>query len=121
MLAVAGHYQAVQLDRRRGVRYPRQRVFEQVALVEQGQVQRVGQQRALFVAHAYAVDPGAALDLAVGQGQSALAVVGIVFEATGVLAAVSQLQAALARQVPVDETALVVAAITAEQFALANQ
>ncbi|MNC18206.1 hypothetical protein D3C75_661030 [compost metagenome] len=121
LLAIAAHHQAVQLDWWRRLRYPGQRFVQQTALVEQRQVQRVGQQLAVLVPYAHAVAPGAAFDLAIGHDQPALAVVGIVEEATDVLAAVGQLQAALARQAPVGEGALVVAAIAAQQFAFADQ
>ncbi|MCY1426445.1 hypothetical protein D9M71_422660 [compost metagenome] len=121
MLAIAGHYQAIQLDRWRRARYPSQRLVQQPALVEQRQVQWVWQQLAILVAHAHAVGPCSAFDLATGQNQPPMAMVGIVQEAADVLAAVGQLQAALARQTPVGELTLVVAAIAAQQLAFADQ
>ncbi|MNP00097.1 hypothetical protein D3C76_918810 [compost metagenome] len=121
LLAIAGHHQAVELNGRLGQRDPGQCFFEQPSLIEQGEVERVGQQLAMLVAHAHAVDPVAALDLAIGQDQPTIAVVRVVGEPADVLAAIGQQQRAVAGQAPVDEAALVVAAIAAEQLAFADQ
>ncbi|PAV93612.1 hypothetical protein WR25_01231 [Diploscapter pachys] len=75
LLAVAGHHKAVQLhgwDRRRHLG---QRIGQHFALVEQGQVERVGQKLALGVAHAHAVDPGTGFAATVRVGQLATPVV----------------------------------------------
>ncbi len=121
LLAVAAEGQGVQLDRRRGGRNRRQCLIKQTALSEQAEFESVGQQFAVGITHALAVDPGAAHDTAVGEHQCAAPRITVVVESTDIKAAIGQVQATLTAEAPVAERTDVMATVGTDQFALAGQ
>ena len=121
LLAVTAEGQGVQLDRRGRGRHVGQCIVEQAALGQQAEFEGVGQQLAIGIAHALAIDPGTALHRAIGQHQGAAPRVTVAVELADVEAAVGQVQSTLAGEAPVAELADVMAAVGADQLALAVQ
>ncbi|CRM68493.1 hypothetical protein [Pseudomonas sp. 22 E 5] len=121
LFAIAGQYQGVQLDGRRGRWHGGEGGIEQAALGQYADLQWVGQQLAIGVAHAHAVDPGAGLHGAVGEHQGAFALIAVAVETADIETAVGEVQAAFAAEAPFAELAHVVAAVHADQLAFAAE
>ena len=121
LLAVAGHHQGVQLDRRGGRRHGGEGAIEQAALGQYPDLQGIGQQLAVGIAYAQAIGPGPGLHRAIGEHQGALPVIAVVVEATDVEAAIAEVQTPFTGKAPVTELPDVMAAVHAGQFAFAAE
>jgi len=121
LLTVAGQCEGIQLDGGGGGGHGGKGGIQQAALGQYAGLQRIGEQLAVGVPHAHAVDPGAGLHGAIGEHQRATALVVVAVEAANIETAIGEVQATFAAEAPIAELADVVAAIHADQFALAAQ